>query len=315
MAEYSLRLFYLSGRPQEGIPWYEANLFWAPFGIGLTLVFAAMAAANLRWLLLLSGLCFVLTMWRVVSPRGLLLKVVVMSVWVTFVFTVLMRISIKLRSASETPVTNKPGLEVKPQPTAQAPTKESSPIAATPATVEPKSVLTFSAFATNMSVPAVEEYGIKWKDGWRDERLTIKNPTVSPLDNVDLLVDGKRDRNTADVVQGVGQITDLPDVLISAVRAVFPPMPFRLHGNDSGKDTVQMFTFEPHETASGMFPPTSEWRVYCRRLSDETEMRLILATQPRVSLYHVHGSYELPASQTSKLVNVDVWVDVAHAHD
>jgi hypothetical protein len=52
--------------------WYEGNMFWGPFSLGVGIVLTVVAAMrhDLRWLLLFAGACFVVAGWRIAKAIG-----------------------------------------------------------------------------------------------------------------------------------------------------------------------------------------------------------------------------------------------------
>lgn len=177
----------------------------------------------------------------------------------------------------------------------------------------PKSVLRFSALATNTT--ALDgPYGIEWKDGYHDERLSLENNSQSALENLDLIIDSyvMKDvsvdhyvsKDVVGLIFGMAQISDVSRVEFHAVRAQVPDFPLIFQGAD-GKASHQTLTYH-----SDSFPPTGRWRIFCARLPDKTPLKMILATSAKVSILHVHGSYELPQSEGSKVVQVNAMVAV-----
>jgi hypothetical protein len=178
-----------------------------------------------------------------------------------------------------------------------------------------KSVLTFGALATNVAYPKGKNIaGLEWQDVYAQLDLTIENPEPKAIQNVDLHI-----HVTPGVIFDVGQFSDIKGVEFHrGSEAPDIKMRFRAK-NEKGEDTDSTMTMDSRDMLSlnGVKLPSSEWKVFCPRISGETPLRLMLATSASQvagaadpTSIHVFGTYELVASENSKAIKVDKTITV-----
>lgn len=176
----------------------------------------------------------------------------------------------------------------------------------------PTSVLTFSAFATNIALPDGKNFaGIEWKNTYGQLDLNIENPKEEAIQNVDLTI-----VVTPGTIFDAGQLTDVGGVELRRPERDDIQMHF-LDTNKAGDQFPVTVDLRDMLKMEGGKPPSAAWKLFCPRLSGKTPLELVLAASvsERVGVadptsIHIIGTYELAASKNSKIVKVDSTVIV-----
>jgi hypothetical protein len=173
-------------------------------------------------------------------------------------------------------------------------------------------VLTFDAVDINISYPEGDNFGgIEWKPDYRDTRLTIKNTSDKPIQNINLTAQIIDDENS--VLWDMGQVSTIPGVEFRPPE--IPELRLQLQGKDGSTSVVtsnDMFAQANH--GKKMPSVGKQYGVFCPRLFPDLPLRLALATGPkekRIEKIKVFGTYELMPSEGSQPVKVSEIVSVS----
>lgn len=172
----------------------------------------------------------------------------------------------------------------------------------------PQSVITMNVLSTHMAYPKGRMLaGIEWREGYGELRVTIKNGGNSTIQNVDLTIQVFDNANIWDI----GQLSDIPGVEFHPLDNL-PDFNIRINGVDGGYINSP---FRDMFNGKGI-SLSDRWKIFCQRLTDKAELRLVLATladktgSAVSTKIRLSGNYELMPREGSKNVMVDLIVPV-----
>lgn len=160
--------------------------------------------------------------------------------------------------------------------------------------------LSLQAFTAQDFNPGENVGGIVWGKGFNDIRLTIRDISTYPLQNIDLSISLP---GTA-VLNGVGQLEDIQGVSCSFHNEGKDIEPdFELHGDDG-----QWYDFR--DLTKNINLPSLAWKVFCPILPTEVPLRLVIAAIPfkgKVGTKRIRilGSYGIASGDGGRQVKLD----------
>jgi hypothetical protein len=272
-------------------PWYETNLIWVPISIGLGTLPAVIAAMkhDLRWLLIISWICFVVAAW--VAAR----RTVPIASWLyTFIAGTVFAVSLGGLNIWLRPTPTAPEIRVEmTRPPEVATPKTEEPI---PETSKPKAE-GVKAPAKPLTQPEIEmsaylqpegQYpnnmliaGILWDaEKYFDIRVDVSVKDVD-IYNVDLLMDFQG----ADIA-AMGQLSQIGGV------SFFPATPSPIGavwlGGDKPSDGKPLTSF-PVTHGEGLMQTAPTYRIQCDHLHARTILHILVASTKLTPAYGSNG--------------------------
>jgi hypothetical protein len=178
---------------------------------------------------------------------------------------------------------------------------------------EDRSQLLFNAIATNIMYPDGKQIGdIEWKREYGQVDFNLTNSQEEAIQNlnVDIQVD-------SGVINRVGRYNDVAGLEFHRPELPSVLLRFKSTNKKTGEEgpaaTFDLRNSIPNQLRTTL--PSRQWTISCPRVNGKTSIRMVLATSaksgiPDPGVISINGSYELIASEGSRVVRVNTSVRI-----